>query len=123
MKCRANNLVKKCHGKRLKNKFYDGGSEAIPDYELLELILFRVIQRRDTKTLLEKFKSFAKFINAPEYLLCGVPGVGTAFAREFSLIKASAARLSKNERLNRNALTSWDQVLDYGTNVMRYESR
>lgn len=117
----------KGHRERLRNRFYDGGSEAVPDYELLELILFRVIQRRDTKpiakALLEKFKTFAEVINASEYLLCEVPGVGTAVAREFSLIKAAAARLRKNEILNRNALTSWDQLVDYCTTVMGCESR
>jgi len=58
------------HRERLRRRFRESGSEAIPDYELLELILFRAAQRRDTKplakALLARFGSFAEVMNAPE---------------------------------------------------------
>ncbi len=117
----------KGHRERLRKRFREGGSEALPDYELLELILFRAIQRRDTKpiakALLDKFKTFAEVVNAPEYLLREIPGVGAAVAWELALIKAAAVRLRKNEIQNRNALSSWDEVLDYCTTIMGYETR
>ena len=37
------------HRERLKTRFQDVGSEALVDYELLELLLFQALPRRDTK--------------------------------------------------------------------------
>jgi DNA repair protein RadC len=49
------------HRQRLKERFAAGGAEALPDYELLELVLFTAIPRRDTKPvakrLIERFGS------------------------------------------------------------------
>lgn len=42
---------RKEHRKRLRHRFMNGGAAAMPDYELLELILFRVIPRQDVKPL------------------------------------------------------------------------
>ena len=39
------------HRRRLKDRFVSGGPEALPDYELLELVLFNAISRRDTKPM------------------------------------------------------------------------
>ena len=39
------------HRDRLRQRFRDGGADALPDYELLELVLFRAQPRRDTKPL------------------------------------------------------------------------
>jgi hypothetical protein len=36
---------------RLRRRFRDAGADALPDYELPELILFRAVPRRDTKPL------------------------------------------------------------------------
>ena len=39
------------HRKRLRQRFMDGGAQAMPDYEMLELVLFRAIPRQDVKPL------------------------------------------------------------------------
>jgi DNA repair protein RadC len=61
------------HRERLRQRFREAGADAIPDYELLEPVLFRAVQRRDTKplakALLARFGSFAEVLNAPEALL------------------------------------------------------
>jgi DNA repair protein RadC len=61
------------HRERLRRRFRDAGADAVPDYELLELILFRAAPRRDTKplakALLARFGTFAEALNAPEELL------------------------------------------------------
>lgn len=66
------------HRERLRERFRKGGADALPDYELLELILFRAIPRRDTKPiakrLIEKFGSFAEVINAPDARLRELDG-------------------------------------------------
>ena len=70
------------HRQRLKDRFAAGGAEALPDYELLELVLFTAIPRRDTKPvakrLIERFGSFAEVVNAPPERLKEVKGIGDA---------------------------------------------
>jgi len=65
------------HRERLRRRFRDAGPDALPDYELLEMILFRAVPRRDTKPLakavLARFGSFAEALNAPEERLREVP--------------------------------------------------
>jgi DNA repair protein RadC len=68
------------HRERRRRRFRDGGADAIPDYELLELVLFRAVPRRDTKPLakaiLAQFGTFAEAMNAPEERLKEAPGLG-----------------------------------------------
>ena len=74
------------HRERLRRRFRDAGADALPDYELLELILFRAVPRRDTKPLakaiLAQFGTFAEALNAPEERLKEVPGLGEAAITE-----------------------------------------
>src|SRR6478672_9609274 len=66
------------HRERLRRRFREAGADALPDYELLETILFRTVSRRDTKPLakaiLAQFGTFAEALNAPEERLKEVPG-------------------------------------------------
>ena len=82
------------HRQRLKERFTSGGPEALPDYELLELVLFGAIPRRDTKDLakqlLERFGSFAEVINAPPERLKEIKGVGDAAVTQLKLVRAAA---------------------------------
>lgn len=115
------------HRSRLRGRFSVGGADAIPDYELLEMILFRVFPRGDTKPaakrLLAKFGTFAEVINAPPERLKEVDGVGTRVVEELKLIKAAAERLVKTQMLAKPALSSWSQVLDYLRVAQGYEAR
>src|SRR5262245_58861467 len=68
------------HRQRLKERFTNAGEDALPDYELLELVLFNAIPRRDTKPvakeLLKRFNnSFVEVLNAPAERLKEVKGV------------------------------------------------
>ena len=84
------------HRQRLKTRFTSAGPEALPDYELLELVLFSAIPRRDTKPmakrLLERFGSFAEVVNAPPERLKEVEGVGDAAIMQLKLMRAAALR-------------------------------
>ncbi len=115
------------HRSRLKDRFRAGGADAMPDYELLELVLFGAISRRDTKELakrlIARFGSFAEVVNAPEPQLREVAGVGEAVITELKLIRAAAVRLLRREVINRPALTSWAQVLEYLRAAQGYEHR
>src|SRR5262245_43855243 len=94
------------HGERLRRRFREGGADALPDYELLELILFRAPPRRDTKpmakALIARFGTFAEAMNAPDELLREFPGIGEAAVGELKLVRAAALRLMRGEVLERN---------------------
>ena len=74
------------HRQRLRERFLKGGDGALADYELLELILYQAIPRRDVKpiakALLRKFKTFSGVVSADAAALRAVDGVGDAAARQ-----------------------------------------
>ena len=115
------------HRERLRRRFREAGADSIPDYELLEMILFRAAPRRDTKplakALIARFGTFAEALNAPEELLREVPGIGDAAIGELKLVRAAALRLMRGEVLERPVLSSWGLVLDYCRATMGFENK
>jgi DNA repair protein RadC len=115
------------HRDRLRERFRDRGGEALSDYELLELLLFRSIPRADTKALakrlLARFGSFAEVLGAPLNLLEEVEGVGGRTATDIKAIAAAAGRMVRGEIAARPVLSSWTQVLDYCRAAMAFEPR
>lgn len=110
------------HRQRLRARFLAGGADAIPDYEMLELVLFAAIPRRDVKplakTLIAKFGGFAEVLAAPAERLMEVSGVGESVVAQLKIVEAAALRLAKTKVLNRPALSSWAALLDYVTAAM-----
>ena len=94
----------------------------MPDYELLELVLFAALPRRDVKplakALLARFGSFAETIAAPPERLQEVDGVGESVVIQLKIVEAAALRLSKSKVLGRPALSSWQALLDYCSAAM-----
>jgi DNA repair protein RadC len=115
------------HRQRLKDRFTSAGPDAMPDYELLELVLFSAIPRRDTKPLakqlLERFGSFAEVINAPPERLREVKGVGDAAITQLKIVRAAALRLMRDGIMQRPVLGSWQAVLEYCRAAMGFEPR
>src|SRR5271154_7582426 len=115
------------HRERLRERFREAGAEALSDYELLELLLFRAQPRRDVKplakTLLEKFGSFAEVISAPETRLAEVKGLGASGITEFKIVQAAASRLLRGAVEKRPALASWSSVLDYCRGTQAFADR
>lgn len=107
----------KDHRKRLRTRFLTGGATAIPDYEFLELILFRAIPRCDVKplahNLLKSFGDFNGVLSAPVSQLSMVSGVGTAVITELKIVEAAAHRLAQSKVLNKHVISSWDALVDY----------
>jgi DNA repair protein RadC len=105
------------HRERLRERFLDGGAEAIPDYEMLELVLFAALPRRNTKplamALLSRFGSFADVIAAPRARLLEVAGVGEAVVAQLKIVEAAALRLAKTRILQQPVLSSWNALVDY----------
>lgn len=115
------------HRDRLRQRFRDNGGDALHDYELLELVLFRALQRKDTKPLakdlIARFGSFSEVLNAPEERLAEVPGVGDAVIVELKLVHSAALRLMKEEVMDRPVLDSWSSVLSYCRVAMGFQAR
>ena len=87
------------HRKRLRERFMTGGALAMPDYELLELVLFRAVPRCDMKPLarrlLETFGDFNRVLSAPKERLAEVQGVGSAVVQELKIVEAASHRLAR----------------------------
>lgn len=115
------------HRERLRQRFTVGGAEAMPDYELLELVLFRAVPRRDTKDLskrlLARFGSFSEVINAPAERIKEVKGAGDAVVTELKLIREASLRLKRDELVRKPSLSSTSEVLDYVHAAQGFESR
>jgi DNA repair protein RadC len=106
------------HRQRLRDRFANAGPGALHDYELLELVLFDAIPRRDTKplakALLRQFNdSFAEVVNASPARLKEVKGVSDRVVHQFRLVREVALRLKRLELKERDVLASWDAVLAY----------
>src|SRR5436305_6400314 len=87
------------HRERLRQRFRNAGADALSDYELLEMVLFRALPRRDVKrlanTLFAAFGSFAETVHAPVARLREVDGLGEAAITELKLIAAAASRVAR----------------------------
>jgi len=114
------------HRERLKARFHDTGAEALADYELLELLLFQAVPRRDTKplakALLARFGSFSEVLTAPEAQLREMPGIGEGVIHHLKLVTAAAQRFARDRISERALLDSWAAVIDYCRAAMAYES-
>ncbi|NJM81816.1 MAG: DNA repair protein RadC [Tabrizicola sp.] len=112
------------HRKRLRARFIEGGAQAMPDYELLELVLFRAIPRQDVKPLarllLDTFGDFNRVVTAAPARLAMVKGVGEAVVLELKVVEAAAQRLTRARVMHRPVLSSWDALLDYCHTTMSH---
>ncbi len=112
------------HRKRLRERFMAGGATAVPDYELLELVLFRAIPRQDVKplarALIERFGDFNRVLSAPIAQLKQIKGVGDSVVVELKVVEAAAHRLARARVMKRHVVSSWDALLDYCHTVMAH---
>ncbi|UWQ53719.1 RadC family protein [Leisingera caerulea] len=114
----------KDHRTRLRARFMQGGAAAMPDYELLELILFRSIPRRDVKPLarqlLDTFGDFNRVVTASPERLASVKGIGEAVITDFKVLEAAAHRMARARVIQRQVISSWDALLDYCHTTMAH---
>lgn len=115
------------HRERLRERLMEGGPDAVPDYELLELVLFRAFAQGDTKDLakrlIARFGTFAEVINAPDALIREVSGAGPRVVQELKIVRAASLRLMQRQVMQKPVLGSWSQVLEYCRASMAYEAR
>ncbi len=115
------------HRERLRDRFRTAGAEALSDYELLELVLFRALPRRDVKplakALIQAFGSFAETVYAPDARLREIGGLGEAAITEIKLIAAASNRVAKGQLKQRTVLSSWGTVIDYCRTAMAFADK
>ncbi len=104
------------HRKRLRERII-GSEESLADYELLELILFLAIPRKDVKPLakelLEKFGNFANLINIDKEKLLSVKGTTELLYTNFVTMRELVNRILKQGVVNQNIISSWSMLMDY----------
>jgi DNA repair protein RadC len=115
------------HRARLRERLLQAGSEAVADYELIELVLFRAIPRRDVKplakTLIARFGSFAEAIAAEPARLAEVEGMSQGAIAEFKIVQAGAKRFAKGVARKRLPVGSFSAVIDYCRTAMAFDAR
>ncbi len=105
------------HRNRLRERFLKGGEKSLPDYELIELILFSVMPRVDVKplakSLLKECGSLSGLFQADIEKLKSIPGVGVSTVATLKAILEISCRLIKEEASAQPIFKSWQSVIDY----------
>jgi DNA repair protein RadC len=115
------------HRDRLRERALAGGVSALPDYELLELCLFRSIPRGDVKPLakqlLARFGSLGGVLGATPAELKTVKGVGDALALDLKLMQEASLRTARETVARRPVISSWSALLAYVKAALAHEAR
>jgi DNA repair protein RadC len=105
------------HRGRMRLRLLTAGPDSLADYELLEMVLFLALARRDTKpiakALMERFGSFSNAVAAPLNDLRAIEGLGEAGVAALKTVQAAALRLARGEVIGRPVLSNWDRLMDY----------
>ena len=106
------------HRERLRQRLVDAGAANLPDYELLEVILFASNPRGDVKPLakqlLDRFGGFAELLSADPETLAGA-GLGLAGVAALKAAREAALRAMRSELCERPVVSSWDKLIEYCT--------
>ena len=115
------------HRDRLRDRATAGGLAALPDYEVLELFLFRSIPRGDVKPLakqlLARFGSLGGVLGATTEALRTVAGVGETVALDLKLLHEATLRTAREKVARRPVISSWSALLAYVKTALAHEAR
>lgn len=107
------------HRKRVKEKFLQAKSESFGDYELLELVLFQALPRRDVKpiakNLLKNFGGFNQLLHADQDKILAVEGATESVFLQLKIMRELMGRVFRSKVLKKNIISSWSALLDYLT--------
>jgi DNA repair protein RadC len=112
------------HRQRLRERFLKGGPDSLPDYELLELILFGALRQGDVKPLakrlIEQFDGLAGVLSAEVEALQGA-GLGESTIATLKASQAAALHLSRARIHEQPIVSSWQALLDYCRAAMGHD--
>ena len=115
------------HRERLRERALEGGLGALPDYELLELYLFRSIPQKDVKALakdlLARFGSLPAVASASVAELTQLKGIGPSVALDLKLVHEVMQRAGRAAVARRPVISSWAALLDYVRTAIQHEPR
>lgn len=115
------------HRERLRERFRKGGQDSLAEYELLELILFRAMPRRDVKplakALIARFGSFAEAVSARPERLREIDGLGEGVITDLKIIEAAARHLTRGSIAKRASMSSFADVVEYCRSAMAFLER
>ena len=121
----ASPLSAEGHRARMRHRLLTTGPDSVADHELLEMVLFLALPRRDTKpiarALLDRFGSFAGAVSAPPQALRAVEGLGEAGVAALKTIQAAGIRLVRADIVDRPVLNNWDRLMEYLTAILSRE--
>jgi DNA repair protein RadC len=113
------------HRARMRQRLLKAGPDALADHEMLEMLLFLALPRRDTKpvarALLTRFGNFGSVISAPVAELAATEGLGEAGLAALKLVQGAALRLLRQQAAAEPVLSSWDRLIDYLSASMMHE--
>jgi DNA repair protein RadC len=113
------------HRSRMRARLLTAGPDALADHEMLEMVLFLALPRRDTKdlarALLARFGSFASAISAPATELSTIDGLGAAAIAALKLVQGAALRLARAEVIDRPVIGNWERLMAYLTGCLSRE--
>lgn len=112
------------HRERLRTRFLAGGHAPMPEYEILELLLFNAIERIDlkplAKRLLSTFGDLNGVIAASEHRLLQVDGATAKVYLQLRIAEAFAQRMGQAKILKRDVMSSWDDLITYCRTTMAH---
>ncbi len=113
------------HRARMRERVLTHGAGSLADYELLEMLLFFAFKKGDTKplskSLINRFGSFANVISAPLPALTDTPGLGPHSLTALKLVQEAGQRLARAEVMDQPVLNNWDRLMDYLTTMLARE--
>lgn len=112
------------HRQRMMQKMLKHGSETMHNYEVVEMLLFLIFKRKDTRTLakilLQKFGTIGAILNASQKEIVSINGLGNKAYEAFHIIKSVINATLQEKIISKTALTCFDDVITYCCNNMKY---
>ncbi|WP_366658255.1 DNA repair protein RadC [Fodinicurvata sp. EGI_FJ10296] len=112
------------HRKRLRSRFLDSGDDALSDHELLEVLLFGAIPRRDVKplakALIKRFGTLGGVLNAEAGQLERSAGLSRTQAAQVKIVAACTRRMLREDYQGKPILSNWQAVINYLALSMQY---
>ncbi len=112
------------HRERLRTRFLKGGHEPMPEYELLELLLFNAIPRIDVKPLakrlLAEFGDLNGVIAASKHRVLQVDGATDWVYYHLRVVEAFGQRMAQAKVMQRDVVSSWEDLVVYCRTAMAH---